>query len=65
MVDTDLQCFVTIWKGSATCSCQGDTIWTAELAKIRQWMARTTQASWAELYITTSVYSDLACEAEN
>eukprot|EP00961_Rhodomonas_salina_P041158 554015-Rhodomonas_salina.1 len=64
MVDTDLQCFVTMWKGGASGRCLGETIWTEELAKIRQWMART-QASWEELYIATSVYSDLAGEAEN
>lgn len=63
MVDTDLQCFIVTWKGSAAGRCQGNTIWTAELAKFRQWMV-STQASWPEMYLTTIVYSDLALDSD-
>ena len=59
VIDTEIQCLVTTWKGSATGRCQGDTIWTAELAKVRQWMTRS-QAAWPEIYLAASVYSDLA-----
>lgn len=64
VIDTEIQCLVTTWKGSATGRCQGETVWTAELAKVRQWMARS-QADWPEIYLAISIYSDLARESED